>query len=39
MRADRLTSDQLEQIYVTGSHDRLVPLSTFATREDDDGTA
>jgi multidrug efflux pump len=30
-RADRLTSDQLEQIYITGSHDRLVPLSTFAT--------
>src|SRR5688572_300288 len=31
MRADRLTSDQLEQIYVTGTHDRLVPLSTFAS--------
>jgi multidrug efflux pump len=31
MRADRLTSDQLEQIYITGSHDRLVPLSTFAS--------
>ena len=30
-RADRLTPDQLEQIYVTGSHDRLVPLSTFAS--------
>ncbi|HXI27425.1 MAG TPA: efflux RND transporter permease subunit, partial [Vicinamibacterales bacterium] len=30
-RAERLTPDQLEQIYVTGSHDRLVPLSTFAT--------
>src|SRR3954467_14935788 len=30
-RADRLTADQLEQIYITGSHDRLVPLSTFAT--------
>jgi multidrug efflux pump len=29
-RADRLTPDQLEQIYITGSHDRLVPLSTFA---------
>ncbi len=29
-RADRLTADQLEQIYITGSHDRLVPLSTFA---------
>jgi multidrug efflux pump len=31
MRAERLTPDQLEHIYVTGSHDRLVPLSTFAT--------
>jgi multidrug efflux pump len=30
-RVDRLTPDQLSQIYVTGSHDRLVPLSTFAT--------
>src|SRR5213082_1516473 len=30
-RVDRLTPDQLEQIYITGSHDRLVPLSTFAT--------
>jgi multidrug efflux pump len=30
-RADRLTPDQLEQIYVTGSQDRLVPLSTFAS--------
>src|SRR5262245_13749822 len=30
-RADRLTSDQLEQIYITGSQDRLVPLSTFAS--------
>jgi len=30
-RAERLTPDQLEQIYVTGSHDRLVPLSTFAS--------
>jgi multidrug efflux pump len=30
-RAERLTPDQLEHIYVTGSHDRLVPLSTFAT--------
>jgi multidrug efflux pump len=33
MRAERLTPDQLEQIYVTGSHDRLVPLSTFAHLE------
>src|SRR5262245_11512116 len=31
MRADRLTPDQLEHIYITGSHDRLVPLSTFAS--------
>src|SRR3954449_11313343 len=30
-RAGRLTADQLEQIYITGSHDRLVPLSTFAS--------
>jgi multidrug efflux pump len=30
-RAGRLTPEQLEQIYVTGSHDRLVPLSTFAS--------
>ncbi len=30
-RADRLTPDQLEQIYVTGGNGRLVPLSTFAT--------
>ncbi|HEY3043264.1 MAG TPA: efflux RND transporter permease subunit [Vicinamibacterales bacterium] len=30
-RAERLTPDQLTQIYVTGSHDKLVPLSTFAT--------
>jgi multidrug efflux pump len=30
-RADRLTPDQLEQIYITGSSDKLVPLSTFAT--------
>jgi multidrug efflux pump len=31
VRAGRLSPDQLGQIYVTGSHDRLVPLSTFAT--------
>jgi multidrug efflux pump len=31
MRAERLTPDQLEHIYVTGAHDRLVPLSTFAS--------
>jgi multidrug efflux pump len=30
-RAERLTPDQLSQIYVTGSGDSLVPLSTFAT--------
>jgi multidrug efflux pump len=30
-RAERLTPDQLEQIYVTGKDDKLVPLSTFAT--------
>jgi multidrug efflux pump len=29
-RAERLTPDQLEQIYVTGGDGRLVPLSTFA---------
>jgi multidrug efflux pump len=30
-RAERLTPDQLEDIYVTGAEGRLVPLSTFAT--------
>src|SRR5438045_6689576 len=30
-RVERLSPDQLEQIYVTGSNDKLVPLSTFAT--------
>jgi multidrug efflux pump len=30
-RVERLTPDQLEQIYITGSDNRLVPLSTFAT--------
>jgi multidrug efflux pump len=30
-RADRLTPDQLSQMYVTGSDNKLVPLSTFAT--------
>ena len=29
-RAERLTPDQLSQVYITGSDDRLVPLSTFA---------
>jgi multidrug efflux pump len=32
-RAERLTPDQLSEIYVTGSDNRLVPLSTFATLE------
>jgi multidrug efflux pump len=30
-RVERLTADQLSQIYVKGSNDQLVPLSTFAT--------
>jgi multidrug efflux pump len=30
-RSERLTADQLSQIYVTGSSDKLVPLSTFAS--------
>lgn len=30
-RVERLTPDQLSQVYVTGSEDRLVPLSTFAS--------
>jgi multidrug efflux pump len=30
-RVERLTADQLKQIYVRGSNDKLVPLSTFAT--------
>ena len=30
-RAERLTPDQLAQIYVTGSQNKLVPLSTFAS--------
>src|SRR3982074_599172 len=30
-RTERLTPDQLSQIYVTGSDNKLVPLSTFAT--------
>jgi len=29
-RVDRLTADQLSEIYVTGSQNKLVPLSTFA---------
>jgi multidrug efflux pump len=30
-RVERLTPDQLTQIYVTGSDDKLVPLATFAS--------
>ena len=30
-RSERLTADQLAQIYVTGSQNKLVPLSTFAS--------
>jgi multidrug efflux pump len=30
-RVERLTTDQLSQIYVKGSSDKLVPLSTFAS--------
>jgi multidrug efflux pump len=30
-RAERLTPDQLSQMYIKGSGDRLVPLSTFAS--------
>ncbi|HTM35379.1 MAG TPA: efflux RND transporter permease subunit [Terriglobales bacterium] len=30
-RSERLTPDQLEHIYVKGSNDKLVPLSTFAS--------
>ncbi len=30
-RAERLTPDQLAQVYVTGSENKLVPLSTFAS--------
>ncbi|MGH9201754.1 MAG: efflux RND transporter permease subunit, partial [Vicinamibacterales bacterium] len=30
-RGERLTPDQLSQMYITGSNGRLVPLSTFAT--------
>jgi multidrug efflux pump len=31
VRTERLTPDQLEHLYVTGSNGRLVPLSTFAS--------
>jgi len=30
-RDERLTADQLQQMYITGSEDQLVPLSTFAS--------
>ncbi|PYQ33876.1 MAG: multidrug efflux protein [Acidobacteria bacterium] len=30
-RSERLTADQLSQMYVTGANGKLVPLSTFAT--------
>src|SRR5207248_11381102 len=30
-RANRLTPDQLSQLYITGSNNKLVPLSTFAS--------
>jgi multidrug efflux pump len=30
-RVERLTPDQLAQLYITGSENRLVPLSTFAS--------
>ncbi|HEV8385170.1 MAG TPA: efflux RND transporter permease subunit [Candidatus Acidoferrales bacterium] len=30
-RSERLTPDQLTQVYVTGSENKLVPLSTFAS--------
>jgi multidrug efflux pump len=32
-RTERLTADQLSQMYITGADGRLVPLSTFATLE------
>ena len=38
-RSERLTPDQLADIYVTGPDGKLVPLSTFATLEDDDRAA
>ena len=38
-RTERLTPDQLSQMYITGSDHRLVPLSTFAELADDGRTA
>jgi multidrug efflux pump len=36
-RAERLTPEQLEHIYVTGAQNKLVPLSTFASIETSTG--
>ncbi|MFL6246791.1 MAG: efflux RND transporter permease subunit [Thermoanaerobaculia bacterium] len=36
-RSERLTADQLSEMYVTGPNGRLVPLSTFATIETSTG--
>jgi multidrug efflux pump len=36
-RSERLTADQLTEMYVTGPNGRLVPLSTFATLETSTG--
>src|SRR6185436_16880246 len=36
-RSDRLTPDQLSDMYVTGPNGKLVPLSTFATLETSTG--
>src|SRR5687768_15945265 len=36
-RSDRLTAEQLQDMYVTGPNGRLVPLSTFATIETSTG--
>jgi multidrug efflux pump len=33
IRSERLTADQLSQMYITGAGGKLVPLSTFATLE------
>ena len=38
-RAERLNAEQLSDIYVTGAGGKLVPLSTFATREDLDAAS
>jgi multidrug efflux pump len=36
-RSERLTADQLSEMYVTGANGRLVPLSTFATLQTSTG--